>query len=260
MQSQDPQALSVLHISQKFGKRGILKDVSFTCAPGSCTGILGINGGGKSTLLAILAGIRAPRSGSFTAFGHDMFKERGLFKELIAYLPQENPLLLDLSVRDNLRLWYGKNLTGDLPILTQLALKDLLKEKVKNLSGGMKRRLAIACAVAEGQKFLLLDEPTSSLDLYQKGLIRTYIKDYISSGGIVILSTHDPDEITFCTDLYYLEGGVSVPVTSEEAIRRLRLGIGDAGPDAIKAKGPGAASAAGTDASSEGPAAGKENS
>ena len=217
--------IRVEKLTQTYGKKQILKDVSFSADQGSCVGIVGINGGGKSTLLDILAGIRRPRSGSYRLFGRNMLEDRSSFGKWIGYLPQGNPLLEDLSVYDNLRLWYGHKVTSDLPVLHKLQLLELLPLKVRELSGGMKRRLSIACAVAENQPVLILDEPSSSLDLHQKKIIRDFISDYIGEGGIVLLSTHDMQEIRLCTDLYYLEDGVTVPLTADEALDRLQEGV-----------------------------------
>ena len=110
--------------------------------------------------------------------------------------------------------------------LEMVHVKDLLSLKVKTFSGGMKRRLSIACAVAQNQPVLILDEPTSSLDLHQKKIISDYILQYTGEGGIVLISTHDKEEILLCTQVYYLEEGTAVPVTAEEAIGRLRQGMG----------------------------------
>ena len=218
--------ISVQHVSQNYGKKEVLNDVSFEAAPGSIVGIIGINGGGKSTLLSILAGINSPESGQFLCFGTDMFHNKEAFRRLIGYLPQDNPLLEELSVADNLRLWYGSKIREDLPVLDEMQLRDLLPLKVKSLSGGMKRRLSIACAVALSQPVLILDEPSSSLDLHQKKIISDYIRSYTRKCGIVLLSTHDMEEIRLCTDIFYLEKGNGMFIGAEEAIERLRTGMG----------------------------------
>ena len=90
----------------------------------------------------------------------------------------------------------------------------------------MKRRLSIACAISQDQPVLILDEPSSSLDLHQKKIISDYILSYSGNGGIVLVSTHDREEIRLCTQVYYLEEGRAVEVDAEEAIRRLREGLG----------------------------------
>ena len=224
MTKTNPSGIRVSGISQKYGKKEILSDVTFSAERGAVVGITGVNGGGKSTLLSILAGIRRPERGSFFCFGTDMFRDRKAFRRLIGYLPQENPLLENLSAMDNLRLWYGSSIPEDLPVLDQMQLRELLPVKVKNLSGGMKRRLSIACAVALSQPVLVLDEPSSSLDLHQKKIISDYIRAFADAGGIVVLSTHDMEEIRLCTQVLYLENGLSVPIGAEEAILHLREG------------------------------------
>ena len=216
--------LTVRQITQRYGRRKVLRDISFTAEPGSCVGIIGINGGGKSTLLSILAGVRYPRSGSISFQGRNMLK-KSASRQLAGYLPQGDPLIEELTVYDNLKLWYGGKVREDLPVLQELQLSDLLHMRVKNMSGGMKRRLAIACAVANDQPLLILDEPSSSLDLHQKKIIQDYIRNYTARGGIVVLSTHDIMEIRLCTQLYYLENGTTVPVDVDEAVRKLQEGV-----------------------------------
>ena len=218
-------SIVITNIHCSFRRKKVLENVSFKAYPGDCVGIVGINGSGKSTLLSILAGIQKPYLGTFHCFGHEMFRERSLFPRLVAYLPQENPLLPELTARDNLRLWYGRHIPEDFPILDELSLREMLPMKVKSLSGGMKRRLSIACAVAENQRILILDEPTSSLDLSQKEIIGRYIRSYTENGGIAILSTHDEREIRMCNALYYLMGNTLVPVSADEAIRLLKSGM-----------------------------------
>ena len=216
--------LAVSEMSRSFRKKNVLDRVSFTASAGDCVGIVGINGSGKSTLLSILAGIGKPTSGRFTCFGREMIGNKAAFEKLIGYLPQENPLLEDLSSQDNLRLWYGGHVPSDLPVLDELQLRELLPLKVRSLSGGMKRRLAIACAAAKNQSVLIMDEPPSSLDLHQKEIIRNYIRTFISRGGIVILSTHDEQEMRLCTRLFYLKSGVMSRVLADEAAAMLRAG------------------------------------
>ena len=226
MEQKDNTGISLSRISQYYGKKRVLEDVTFEAGRGAIVGITGINGGGKSTLLSILAGIRKPTGGSFICLGTDIIRERNAAGRLIGYLPQENPLIEELSAYDNLRLWYGGRVSAELPVIRQLQLEDLLQQKVRTFSGGMKRRLSIACAISQDQPVLILDEPSSSLDLHQKKIISDYILSYSGNGGIVLVSTHDREEIRLCTQVYYLEEGRAVEVDAEEAIRRLREGLG----------------------------------
>lgn len=198
-------------IKKSYGRKSILTGVDLEVPRGRCVGLVGENGSGKSTLLSIMAG--ALKADSGTIYYHDkLMVRREDLARYAAFVPQENPLIEELSVRDNLRLWYAdapvsleEALKGGLP--HEMGLSRFLREKVRNLSGGMKKRLAIACALANAAPVLLLDEPAASLDLVMKQDILTYLKRYLARGGTVVISSHDRDELALCDDLYHLSGG-----------------------------------------------------
>lgn len=217
-------AFSARHISQSYGRRQILDDVSVEASAGECVGIAGRNGCGKSTLLAILAGVRRPVSGELTCCGQQLLPKREgkTFGALIGYVPQTNPLLPDLSARDNLRLWAGGPVPEDNPAINALELHEFLGRKTGKLSGGMARRLAIACALVNDPPVLILDEPASALDLYHRDAIFGYLGEYCQKGGIILLTTHDPEEMRFCSRLYLLENGHTAPCTAAEAEAGIR--------------------------------------
>ncbi len=215
-------AVSVQHVAQSYGKKHILRDVSLSCKPGDRIGIVGVNGSGKSTLLRILAGLTRPESGEVSYYGHAMWQEKHMFRKLVGYVPQENPLLEELSAKDNLKLWGDVNAEAAQYVCEALEINPLLPKKVSTLSGGMKRRLSIACALIGGQSILVMDEPTAALDLHQKVLIEQYMSRYRAGNGIMIQSTHDVEEIRACTALYYLKGGAAYRMEAEDVISALR--------------------------------------
>ena len=98
--------IEVKSVAKKYGRHEVLKDVSFYANTGECVGIVGANGCGKSTLLKILSGSIKPDSGSLIYDGADPLKNVKIFERLIGYVPQENPLMTQLSVMDNLKFWY----------------------------------------------------------------------------------------------------------------------------------------------------------
>ena len=157
--------LEIKNICKKYKKNIVLNNVGFEVKSGDCIGLLGENGTGKSTLLSILAGITKADAG-------EIFYSN---ESKIGYVPQENPLITDLSAKDNLSLWYGKNIPS---IVEELGLTDCLDKKVTHLSGGMKKRLSIAIAMAENPNLLLLDEPSAALDLICKQTIRDYLYNF----------------------------------------------------------------------------------
>lgn len=191
-------------ISFHYGSEPVLESVCLTASAGECVGIAGVNGSGKSTLLSILAGMRRASGGNLICMGHDLFREKGQFAKLIGYVPQDNPLLSDLTVSDNLKLWSGSKPDPSLQVLQKLELVPLLKKRAGKLSGGQKRRLTIACALLGDQRILIMDEPTSALDVGQKEIIHRYIKDFTAQKGVVIMATHDIIEMELCDRLYHL--------------------------------------------------------
>ncbi len=216
--------MKVEHIQKSYQKNSILKDVSFSVMEGQCVGILGGNGSGKSTLLGILAGILKADGGSFTYQGLDLIKDQKKRSRLLGYVPQNTPLLEELSAQDNLSLWYDtKQLKKELSagVLGMLGIGDFLKTPVYKMSGGMKKRLAIGCAVANQPKILLLDEPSAALDLICKTRIFNYLEQFKKQGGIVILATHDVQELPLCDQLFILKNGVLTPFEYDGNVNRL---------------------------------------
>lgn len=202
------------HISKRYGRKQVLRDVSLTAAGGRCIGILGANGSGKSTLLSILAGVLSRSGGSFTVDGQELFRDGRLRADLVGFVPQGTPLLEELTAWDNLRLWYDRQtLLQELEsgVLRTLGIGDFLKVPVKKMSGGMKKRLSIGCAVAGRPPIVLLDEPTAALDLACKRAIAGYLEQYKAAGGLLILTTHDVLELQLCDSWYILKNGVLTP-------------------------------------------------
>ncbi len=202
--------IEILGIKKFYKQKEVLKDVSLEVEAGQCIGILGSNGCGKTTLLSILAGVIKGDGGSFRFQGEDLFKDRKRSAEVLGYVPQGNPLIGELSGLDNLRLWYNKaDLEKELEdgVLAMLGIGDFLKTPVRKMSGGMKKRLSIGCAVAGKPKALLMDEPSAALDFVCKERIYNYLNDFKAQGGIILLTTHDVQELSLCDSCYILKEG-----------------------------------------------------
>ena len=205
--------LEISGIYKSYHRQNILAGVDLTVAPGECVGIVGYNGCGKTTLLSILAGAQKADRGSILYNGREASGRPRVFAEEAAYVPQENPLMEELSVRDNLLLWYRgsrKQLESDLKggAASLLGVDRMLERTVGKLSGGMKKRLSIACALSNHAPVLIMDEPGAALDLECKEIIRNYLREYMASGGAVILTSHELAELALCTKMYILKGGV----------------------------------------------------
>lgn len=216
--------IEIRQIQKRYKKKAVLTEVNFTVQEGDCVGILGGNGSGKSTLLSILAGVQKADNGSFLWEGADLFRNAKIREKILGYVPQGNPLMEELTAWDNLRLWYGK---GDLKqeldggVLDMLGITDFLKIPVKQMSGGMKKRLSIGCSVANHPRLLLLDEPAAALDLVCKERISNYLKDFKAQGGSIILATHDVLELELCDAWYILKNGVLEPYLYDGDVHHL---------------------------------------
>lgn len=206
--------IKVENIHKKYGSKKVLKGASFSAESGKCIGILGGNGSGKSTLLSILAGIQRADSGRFLCNDNDLFRFRSQRSKLIGYVPQGTPLIEELTAYDNLLLWYDKKTIKkelESGVLKLLGIQDFLKVTVSKMSGGMKKRLSIGCAIYGNPPVLLLDEPMAALDIACKQNISNYIKEHKRSGGIVFLTTHDVLELELCDEWYIMKDGVLTP-------------------------------------------------
>lgn len=212
--------ISIQHIKKSYRSSRILNDVSLEAEEGSMTCILGKNGCGKSTLLSILSGTVKADSGTFlfqpgVRDGIDLFRHKKEASRLIGYVPQSTPLLEELSVIDNLRLWYtgGKQVLIrelEVGVLKDLNIGEFLHKNVRTLSGGMKKRLSIGCALAHHPRILLLDEPGAALDLIAKEQIVTWLRQFCSRGGIVLIASHEMGEIEGCDRAYVLKDGIAL--------------------------------------------------
>ena len=183
----------IQHIQKAYGKHVVLTDVSFSVAPGQSIGILGVNGSGKSTLLSCIA----KKYAGDTRLG---------------YVPQENPLFDELKPLDNLRMWTKKHKAEILeqlsaPPLDKLGILSYMDVPVKNMSGGMKKRLSLACALLDTPQVLLLDEPFAALDLPAKQDALQFMQYYLSLGNSIIVASHEEAVFQFCHKVYLLKDG-----------------------------------------------------
>lgn len=181
-------------------KQNILSGVSLKAYPNTLTGIAGKNGAGKSTLLKILSGVLKADKGDIY-IGDDNI----LDSSKVCYIPQENALFSNLTVKDNLKFFYS---ISNVPFSNNFNLeKDLLKKKVHELSGGMRKQINILASLVNNPDYILLDEPTANLDLYNKDLILNLMTNLVNSGKCLVLSSHDLDELYSCDVLYVLKDG-----------------------------------------------------
>lgn len=229
--STESKAIEICHADFSYRNNHVLKDLNFTLPLGESIAILGANGSGKSTLLSILSGTLKCKGAQMLLDGEDLLKNHTLHRQLIGYIPQTDPLMPDMTVYDNLLLWYqGSRADFTLALkgsaLQMLNLDDFLKKPVRNLSGGMRKRAALALAMINEPKILILDEPAAALDLCYKADVRDYLKKLHEAGHTLIMTTHDEEDLSIITRLYLLkEGSLSLSdpkLRGDELIRAIR--------------------------------------
>ena len=171
------------NICKTYGEKTVLQDVSFVFPGGRRTCIMGPSGCGKTTLLRIILGLETPDAGTMTGR-----------PERLSAVFQENRLFEDFSALSNVAAVCSREDKGKIEEhLTALGLGDSLTKPVRTLSGGMKRRVAIARAVLAPGELMILDEPFTGLDKDTKAVVLEYLKTH-PQGRTLILVTHDPAE------------------------------------------------------------------
>ncbi|MBR6401651.1 MAG: ABC transporter ATP-binding protein [Firmicutes bacterium] len=195
-------------IYKSYGRAQILSGACLDIQKGDCTAIIGGNGCGKTTLIQILCGVIKADSGSILNGGKPV--NRADFKRLFGYLPQGDPLIDELSVKDNLKLWYSAMDIPfkDDPLIKKLGIDKFINKPVNKLSGGMRRRVSLCVAMTNNAPILVMDEPTTALDFVAKAEIWELLNDYIQNGGTLVVTTHDYDEIKHCSRLMLMKNGV----------------------------------------------------
>lgn len=197
----------VENLTHRYGRRTALADVEFSLGTG-ITALLGPNGAGKSTLLSILATVVAPSAGTVWIGEHDLDSREGLAaaRRSLGYLPQRFPLMAWRSARQNVAYaaWANEVAAAEcdeaaLRALRVVDLEGRAEDKVRRLSGGMRQRVGLACAIAHRPTALLLDEPTAGLDPLQRLELRTYLRR-ISESTCVLLATHLVDDVERVAD------------------------------------------------------------
>lgn len=199
-------SLQVLHLTKLYGQQKAVNDISFEIGKGEIVGFLGPNGAGKSTTMKIATGYLPPSSGTVVVEGMDVLDHSLNVRKVIGYLPEHNPLYLDMYVHEYLHFVgsvYGirpGNLKKRIPeIIDQCGLGREQNKKIEQLSKGFRQRVGIAQALIHDPAVLILDEPTSGLDPNQILEIRKLIKD-ISINKTVIFSTHILQEVQALCD------------------------------------------------------------
>ena len=205
------------NVTVDLGKTRALENLSLNVNAGEIFGLIGRNGSGKTTALKVLCGLLKPKNGNVFLDGQQVNTGKNEFKKMIGYCPQENSFFEKLTVRENMKyfakLYDVEQDTGKLieSISKSLCLEDQVGVLAANLSGGMKRRLNIACTLMHEPQIILMDEPSIELDPVSKGELWKLIKLINRTGTTIIISSNNMEEIHYLCDMVtFLENGRKV--------------------------------------------------
>ena len=191
--------LEMKNVTKRYGSFSAVKDVSFDLEAGEIFGLLGPNGAGKTTLISCIVTLEKMTEGKISVLGSDIYQEPKLAKTNLGYVPQEVINHGYFTVKEILTFYSGyfgllQNEERIDYLLHKLALYEHKEKKVKQLSGGMKRRLMIAKALVHNPKVLLLDEPTAGVDIELRNSLWDFVLELKKAGTTILLTTHYLEE------------------------------------------------------------------
>ena len=202
-----------------------MSDVTFDVAKGELFGFIGPDGAGKTTLFRILTSLLLPDAGSATVEGLDVVKDYKKLREILGYMPGRFSLYQDLSVEENLRFFAG--IFNTTPEANYDLVKDIYsqiepfrKRKAGKLSGGMKQKLALSCALIHKPEVLVLDEPTTGVDAVSRIEFWEMLARLRSSGITIVVSTPYMDEASRCDRVALIQNGGSMSIDTPASIRK----------------------------------------
>jgi lipooligosaccharide transport system ATP-binding protein len=210
--------LTLSNVRKSFGEREVVRGVSFSIAKGVCFGLLGPNGAGKTTTLRMCLGLSHATSGDISLFGHTLPDMAVEARKRVGVVPQFDNLDPDFTCAENLMVWgryFGisdEHAASKTPELMEFAgLTGRENANIKDLSGGMKRRLTLARALINNPDLLVLDEPTTGLDPQARHLIWDRLKELTRRGVTILITTHFMDEAErLCDQIAVMDQGALI--------------------------------------------------
>lgn len=206
-------SIEVQNITKSYGSQKAVDQITFSVTKGEIVGFLGPNGAGKSTLMKILTTYLEPTEGTATVNSHSISTDKKSVQQAIGYLPEHNPLYLDMYVREYLSFnanVYGVSKSRVEEVITLAGLEEEAHKTIQQLSKGYRQRVGLANALLHDPEVLILDEPTTGLDPNQLVDIRELIKS-IGKNKTVLLSTHIMQEVeAICDRVILIDHGKMV--------------------------------------------------
>ena len=216
-------AIDIKNLTKRYGSLTALDSVSFSVAEGEMFGLIGPDGAGKSTLYKILTTLLRPDSGSASVLGLDVVKDYRKIRSEVGYMPERFSLYPDLTVNENLQFFASlfevrvmDNYDLIAPIFSQLS--KFPNRRAGALSGGMKQKLALSCALIHRPKLLLLDEPTTGVDAVSRSEFWDMLATLREKGISIMVSTSYMDEAQRCERIALIDKGKILDVNTPKAL------------------------------------------
>jgi ABC-2 type transport system ATP-binding protein len=220
-------SVEVNDLVKRFGDFCAVDHISFSVSRGEIFGFLGPNGAGKSTTIRMLCGLLSPSSGHARVGGFDIATQAETLRNYIGYMSQKFSLYDDMTVEENIDFFSGiyrvprENRQSRKNFALQMAgLWDRRKSMTSDLSGGLKQRLALGCAILHQPPILFLDEPTSGVDPIARRVFWSLIYQLSDSGHTIFVSTHYMDEAEYCHKLALMNRGRIVALGAPKSLKQ----------------------------------------
>ncbi len=216
-------SIKISNINHSFGEVQALKDISFEVAPGELFGLIGPDGAGKSTLFRILTTLLVPSSGNATVAGWDVKKDLKQIRRRVGYMPGRFSLYQDLTVEENLQFFatiFGTTIEEGYHLIEEIwvQIEPFRKRRAGKLSGGMKQKLALCCALIHQPEVLFLDEPTTGVDAVSRREFWDMLQRLKEHGITILVSTPYMDEAMRCERIALIQAGEILSIDTPQGI------------------------------------------
>lgn len=215
--------IAVEHIDKNYGKLSALSNISFEVEEGELFGFIGPDGAGKTTLFRILVTLLLPDKGSAIVCGYDTVKDYKTLRNITGYMPGKFSLYQDLSVEENLKFFagiFGTTIQQNYDLIKDIysQIEPFKNRRAGALSGGMKQKLALSCALIHKPRVLFLDEPTTGVDAVSRREFWEMLKRLKKAGITIVVSTPYMDEASLCDRVALIQNGSIMMIEKPEAI------------------------------------------
>ena len=216
-------AISITALVKSYGKVTALQGIDLAVPQGMIYGVVGPNGAGKTTLIKTLVGVARPTSGTARVLELDPLNDKWALRKQIGYMPQDAALYETLSARDNITFLGKAQSVKDLnqkvdEVIAFTELASRARDPIHTFSGGMKKRVSLACALIHQPKVLFLDEPTAAVDPQLRARSWALFRKLAKNGTTLFISTHLMDEALLCDRVTILNQGRVILVDSPQNI------------------------------------------